>query len=263
MFTKKNNEKSFDHPELGEITLRKIKGSKSIRIHLGEELKVTLPFYCKFSDAERFVLEKKDWIIANRPQISQFSPEKNYRTYEHELEFIQSNISEVKTRIAQNKIRIYYPLADEDRSYISSPFSLFNLKIKNTKKDIFKDNATQKKIREAINKALRKEAKKHLPKKIDDFARRFGLNYKAVTMRDTKTRWGSCSSDNKISLNIQLMRLPEELIDYVLLHELAHCIEKNHSARFWQLLDSFTTSCINKKAKALDKELRKFSTRIY
>ena len=77
-------------------------------------------------------------------------------------------------------------------------------------------------------------------------------------MRNSKTRWGSCSYENNINLNLHLMRLPNHLIDYVILHELVHTKIKNHSKDFWNLLDVVTGN-----AKNLDRELKNHHTKIY
>lgn len=64
-----------------------------------------------------------------------------------------------------------------------------------------------------------------------------GFRYRRLFLRNQKTRWGSCSSGNNISLNMSLIRLPDELIDYVILHELVHTRIKNHSRDFWAEMD--------------------------
>lgn len=83
----------------------------------------------------------------------------------------------------------------------------------------------------------RGKAKAILGKKLEYLAGKYGFSYKRVFIRNQKTRWGSCSVKNNISLNMQLIRLHEELIDYVILHELVHTKIKNHNKTFWIELD--------------------------
>jgi predicted metal-dependent hydrolase len=86
-----------------------------------------------------------------------------------------------------------------------------------------------------INKA---EARKKLVGRLNQLSERHGLGYNKVFIRNQKTRWGSCSAKNNISLNMKLLRLPKELVDYVILHELVHTRVKNHGKRFWAVLDT-------------------------
>lgn len=109
-------------------------------------------------------------------------------------------------------------------------------------------------VRNAIVKALKKAAAKYLPPLLQVWAERYGLSYNKVRITEAKTRWGSCTATRTISLSCYLMLVPSGLMDYVLLHELAHTREMNHSERFWNLLDSMTEG----QALRLRAELRRF-----
>jgi len=82
-------------------------------------------------------------------------------------------------------------------------------------------------------------AKKFLIERLNELSKMNGFSYNTVFIRNQKTRWGSCSAKNNISLNMKLVLLPEELHDYVILHELVHTQIKNHSSKFWERLDKF------------------------
>jgi predicted metal-dependent hydrolase len=85
-------------------------------------------------------------------------------------------------------------------------------------------------------------------------ARMHGFRYQKLTIRNQRTMWGSCSESGNISLNIALADLPQDLRDYVILHELVHTRHSNHSASFWKELDKYTSN----SAKEIDKKLRDF-----
>ena len=83
-----------------------------------------------------------------------------------------------------------------------------------------------------------KSAVEKLVGRLQYWAKRYNFVFNRVTIRNQKTRWGSCSIKNNINLNINLVKLPDELMDYVIIHELVHTIHKNHGALFWKELNS-------------------------
>jgi predicted metal-dependent hydrolase len=96
----------------------------------------------------------------------------------------------------------------------------------------------------ALKTLLRQFAVQVLPKRVQELAAKFGLRTGRVTVRDQGTRWGSCSAPGGISLNWRLVLLPAALHDYVILHELAHLTEMNHSDAYWNLLRTYDPRAI-------------------
>ena len=115
-----------------------------------------------------------------------------------------------------------------------------------------KQNENQQKVSmDAFLTIDKVDVKKRLADKLYYLARKYGFTYNKASSREQKTRWGSCSSRNNISLNIRLILLPEELIDYVILHELVHTRIHNHSKKFWAELEEYVEN-----AKVISKKLR-------
>lgn len=104
---------------------------------------------------------------------------------------------------------------------------------------------------------LRSAAKAHLPGRIAEISAQTGLKFSKVTLRATRSKWGSCTSQNNISLSIFLMILPHHLIDFVIIHELCHTVHHNHSPKFHQLVDRLCGG----REKELNRELRGYSIR--
>jgi predicted metal-dependent hydrolase len=110
-------------------------------------------------------------------------------------------------------------------------------------------------------KINKRQAINALISRLEELAKNHNFKYNKVTIRNQKTKWGSCSAKNNISLNINLVRLPNELRDYVILHELVHTRFKNHSREFWAELDKFVVSSStnsSRNAKELSKKLKKY-----
>lgn len=102
----------------------------------------------------------------------------------------------------------------------------------------------QKPLRDVLAEVLREEAKILLPQKLSYFAGQYGFKFRKVTIKHNSSNWGSCSRAGNINLNLNLIRLPEPLCDYVLLHELCHLKEPNHGPHFHALLERLCLSNI-------------------
>lgn len=100
---------------------------------------------------------------------------------------------------------------------------------------------------------LRHLAKSYLPHRTMELASELGFSYARVSCRHQKSRWGSCSHRNAISLNIELMRLPQRLRDYIIVHELTHTIHKHHQDKFWDYLEKVLPWALK-----LDREMKQW-----
>lgn len=236
--------KTLHIPEVGTVIL--VKSQRATRLTMTlrpfQDVRVSVPKNMSFAQAEVFVTERIDWFQRHQPKIQAierrytvFDEQTLFRTRQHQLRIIRSDARPFLVRTVQGEILVNCPVS----------------------KDIHTDDV-QLAIREGIERAWRKEAKAYLPQRVKMLSEQHGLTYQQLRIKNTKSRWGSCSQDNNINLSLHVMRLPDQLIDYVILHELVHTVEKNHSPRFWQRLEQ-----VCQKAKKLDKELKKYNIKIY
>jgi len=108
----------------------------------------------------------------------------------------------------------------------------------------------------AVDTIDREEAKRKLISRLEYLAAQHGFTYNRVFIRNQKTRLGTCSSRNNIGLNVKVSCLPEELMDYVILHELAHTRVKNHGKGFWMLMDQLVGDGKAKAARVREYSIR-------
>ena len=116
---------------------------------------------------------------------------------------------------------------------------------------IFPKRRVKPKVDDPYIASLRAEAKRLLPPRLAELAAEYGFVYNKVFIKHNRSNWGSCSSRGNINLNLNIVRLPQHLQDYILLHELVHLKEMNHGPRFHALLEEI---CPNHRA--LQKEMR-------
>lgn len=105
--------------------------------------------------------------------------------------------------------------------------------------------------RDALTRWLMRKTREYLVPRLEQLSDRTGFRYKRTFVKRPKTRWASCSRHNSISLNAKLLFLPPEYVDYVLVHELCHLAEMNHSKRFWALVQRHSPDF-----RKLDRHLR-------
>lgn len=237
-------EKIIHFDGVGEILFKQSLKARHLSITVKPFVgaRVSIPIGMSFNNAIRLVNEKRLWIKKHLDKMREFEKQQTkfdentgYCTKHHKLDLRKADRKNISVRISKGKINVIYPTTVELDS-----------------KEI------QIGIRKGIERALKSEAKQYLPDKVKLLAQKFKFNFNKLTLKNIKSRWGSCSRNNNINLSIHLMRLPDHLIDYVILHELVHTVHHNHSKRFWNLLDKVTGS-----AKILDKELRKYRIAIY
>ncbi|MEX0987153.1 MAG: SprT family zinc-dependent metalloprotease [Bacteroidales bacterium] len=232
------NEKRINYKGIGEVMYRKNRRARNVSIRINAEgvIRVTVPGWCSFHRAEIFVLEKSNWINGKILKIK--------RNKQENLVWGAGDVVEIRN----GKITIE-PGGLRDFKIIRSG-SLYTIQLPvdfdPAKKEF------EEALREAISVIGLREAKAQLPEIIFLLAEKFQLPFGKLSVKRMRTRWGSCSSKNNISLNSGLIFLPNELIEYVCLHELVHTVHKNHSRVFWEALDDIMPGALMHR-KALHK----------
>ncbi|MDR0729028.1 MAG: M48 family metallopeptidase [Prevotellaceae bacterium] len=242
----KAQEYIINHPIVGEVHFRKTPRTRTVRILLRPDrsIVVTLPSNAPYAMAEHFFNEKIDWVVRSLERIQAvsearrtlFTPETVFYTYLRTLRLRPTRRKNVRVQMTNDTVHIYYPASMPPEN-----------------------EQLQATIRQAIEHALLVEAHEVLPSRTMQLADKTGLPFRQLMIKRAASYWGVCAPGNALALNIHLMRLPEHLIDYVILHELCHTRHKNHGPGFWELLNSLTDG----HAKEYAKEMRNYSTREY
>lgn len=209
---------SIIDPVLGEITVNRLKQARSIKIRydtrgklVASAPRLTPLFYIKTAIASS--RDELAAMVATHAPATQYIDQQQIGK-SHTLAVVHSGlVKDASVKIVQQHIVATIPHGSDVTNH-----------------------ATQDAIREVVADALRKQAKAYLPRRLKTLAAEGGFSYEKVRFSHANGRWGSCSSTGTISLNIALMKLPDELIDYVLYHELCHTREMNHSDSFWRLV---------------------------
>ncbi len=227
-------------PEVGMVTFKRSRRARHLRIRIKPfaGVCVSVPVGVSLSAAQDFVQRHKKWIAKHLQKIREaekqavvYDGRGELRTRRHKLDARAAEVGAIHVQLAKGVVRVRYP-----------------------RKLPLRHPRVQSAIQRGLIAAYRIEAQGYLPERLRWLAQLHGFSFNRVFIKNHKSRWGSCSSRNNINLSLHLMRLPDHLVDYVLLHELAHTRVPNHSADFWKLLES-----VYPNAKAANKELRKFA----
>jgi predicted metal-dependent hydrolase len=203
--------------EFGKITIRRSAKASQIRVSVAPDgnLRASMPLYAPIFLVKRLIKSSRDEL---HHMITQSRPIQKYTNgmligKSHTLIIHNTEIGRPKAwRYGQHIMVNLPPGTTIDHPELSQE------------------------LREVIISSLRLEAKSYLPKRLAFLAKKMGFHYERVRFSHASGRWGSCSTNGTISLNIALMKLPFELIDYVIIHELAHTQQMNHSHEFWNLV---------------------------
>lgn len=184
------------------------RNSISLCIKNNGEFIVRAPIKCNNDGIFKFISAKQKWIIKKRlEQISNaFLP----LTFTNEEKVTLLGRIYTINLVDTNKVKVC-------DGFIETPYN----------------NSRNKFIN-----FLKAYAKKYISERVELISSLFGFNYSNISITSAKTCWGSCSHNNKLRFTYKLIMCPEDVIDYIVLHELCHTKVKNHSAKFWQLVES-------------------------
>lgn len=202
--------------EFGDITIRRSPKASQVRVRVAPNgtLRVSLPPYAPLFLVKRLLKNSRDEIKA---LLDASLPKTQYEDgmrigKSHYLSVTSGSTLAVKRLKQVIIVQLPPTLSLNDPTVITA-------------------------VRKEVIAALRREAKGYLPRRLAWLAEEHGYTYQQVRFSHASGRWGSCSSRGTISLNIALMKLPFELIDYVIVHELAHTLHMNHSDHFWRAVE--------------------------
>jgi len=202
---------------------RKRKKTISLQIGKSAELTVYAPYFTPVSEIDRFLEEKQRWIDKAISRQSLLQDEEQPRSYQTgELFYYLGKPYQLES--------YFEPLENQgvmfwnDRFFLNCP-----------------ENNTMR--RHYFELWYKKKAETHFPARVEHLSRLHRLTPGGIRITKASQRWGSCSPDNTLAFSFRLMMAPPDIIDYVVIHELMHIRQKNHSSKFWRLVIEAMPQC--------------------
>jgi predicted metal-dependent hydrolase len=208
--------KQFELAGIGQVTVVKRATSRSIRLSIRSDgqIMVSIPSWASYQSGMRFASSKSEWLISNVATPTMLIDGQAIGKHHH-LRLIETKgIIKPRSLVSKTDITIRYPHAMQS----TSP-------------------EVQSIASQACIRALKAQAEQLLPGRLRELADKHGFEYTAVSFKRLKGRWGSCDNRQRIILNVFLMQLPWNCIDYVLLHELTHTKIMRHGPPFWEHME--------------------------
>ena len=165
-------------------------------------------------EPEEFLHEKKDWVLDKQKEIE------NYWARIPEREFEEGET---------------FPYLGEEYELSFTPGNRFD--IVDGRIMIPEEKANDSSLKDVIEELYREKAREKILEIIGEYREELDVDFNKLYIRNQKTKWASCSSKNNLSFNWRLMMAPEKVLEYVVVHELLHLKEPNHSDRFWSLME--------------------------
>lgn len=193
----------------------------SLNVKNGEVF-VRAPFWVPKGFIENFITEKSDWIQKTLSKVKPKVPSKKYLHGEDHLFFGKP----LRLEITQTQKQLRTSIGRTEELLAVNIFEGFD------------ENKQAQEIKDALLRLYMEEGIAYLTEKANQYSDYFGVEYSKIELKKVSSIWGSCSAKNVLSFNRKLIMAPTEIIDYVVIHEVAHLRERNHSSRFWGLVFS-------------------------
>lgn len=210
-----------------ELTYRYRFSKKAKRLQLRisrQQLELVIPHRISFAEGERFLSGKLEWVGKH---AALFDSEKKYFLFGKEIALrMQQDLFLEKYRVTFHNEILVFTVPQKNTFTVEQLYENYLLHV----------------------------AKKYLKERTSELSVKYGFSIKRISVRGQKTRWGSCSRRGNISLNYNLLKFRKEVIDYVIVHELSHTRQLNHSKKFWN-----EVAQILPEYKKLKRELKKLS----
>ena len=194
-----------DHPAIG-ATLRRSRQAKRLSLRISSldgRITITGPHFVPESTFQDFLDSKAEWILANHKHIERIMIDDGASV----------PVLGKPQLIRITKMRKISVV--DDQILVPQPRSNIGAQVKGFLKSLARD---------------------HLAQASDHYAQRIGHSYQGLRLRDTRSRWGSCSSDGHLMYSWRLVMAPRDVLNYVAAHEVAHLVEMNHSKSFWAVV---------------------------
>ena len=204
--------------------------SLQVRITPWQGVEIVVPRHVSRERARAFVARHRQWIRDTWTRMRE--------------QMVDADLTlprEFELRAVGERWSVHYRMRNGVRARVTQKGSVLTVHC---------DGRSERQVREALRRWLVERARAHFTEYLPHICWATGFSFKTLQIRGQTSRWGSCSSRKTLSLNYKLLFLEPELVRYLVIHELAHTRQLDHSPRFWRLVEEFEPQC-----RELDEEL--------